>query len=113
MSDIMVSFFNVADPDATSGYLGTVSIKVKHFRQYNGNKMSPMGGHTAIFCVNSGMMFSSKCRSNENFCKKTGVKVCIEKMLACKGLPYPEEAKGKKIVRFSTGHNSIIVDLGK
>lgn len=63
------------------GTVHTLPFKVKHFRQYNGNRVSSNGGHTAIFDVGDGRIFSSKCRNDEQFSRRKGILTCLQKAL--------------------------------
>jgi hypothetical protein len=63
------------------GYKFHISLKVKHFRQYEGRVAKTTGGHTAIFDVDSGLVFSSKCRDDEQFSRRKGILTCLQKML--------------------------------
>lgn len=65
------------------GYRFTLKLKVKHFRQYDGRVARTNGGHTAIFDKDSGLVFSSKCRDDEQFSRRKGILTCIQKMLQC------------------------------
>jgi hypothetical protein len=62
-------------------YRTTLNLKVKHFRNYDGRIPSTTGGHTAIFELNHGLVFSSKCREDEQFCRRKGILTCIQKLL--------------------------------
>lgn len=74
------------------GTVHTLPFKVKHFRQYNGNRVSSNGGHTAIFDVGDGRIFSSKCRNDEQFSRRKGILTCLQKALNVAPL------KGKQLV---------------
>lgn len=56
-------------------------FKVKHFRQYEGRNVNPKGGHTVIFDLQYGEIYSSKCRGDEHFSRHKGVLTCLQKML--------------------------------
>ena len=83
MSDYKIEFFidgsktdNIAEPDMIA------NVKVKHFRvSDDGRNLSPMGGHTAIFDKDTGMVFSARCRPDETFSRRKGILACIQKMV--------------------------------
>lgn len=58
-------------------------FKVKHFRQWKGRQVDTYGGYTAIFHQDSGMVFSSKCRDDEQFSRRKGLLTCIQKAVSC------------------------------
>jgi hypothetical protein len=101
MSDYSVSVF------FEGRELDYFDIKIKHFRQYEGRNVSTHGGHTAIFDTQLGLVFSSKCRNDEQFSRQKGVLTCLQKMFDTKVCPYP----GKYIVDFTAGANGIRVDV--
>lgn len=70
--------------DLNGAHRFSLDLKVKHFRQYQGRNVLPHGGHTCIFDMDSGLVFSSKCRGNEQFSRRYGVLTFLQKMLQCK-----------------------------
>lgn len=70
--------------DTNNGYLFSLDLKVKHFRQYDGRTPKTCGGHSAIFEVNSGLVFSSKCRDDEQFSRRKGLLTSLQKLLLSK-----------------------------
>lgn len=84
-------------------------FKVKHFRQYNGNTVSPKGGHTAIFDIEDGKIYSSKCRNDEQFSRRKGILTCLQKALnTVVGNGYKAQ-----IVSHKFHENGVIITLAK
>jgi hypothetical protein len=69
---------------ADGSYAFSLDLKVKHFRQYDGRVPNTCGGHSAIFEVNSGLVFSSKCRDDEQFSRRKGLLTSLQKLLLSK-----------------------------
>lgn len=67
--------------------------KVKHFRQYDGRTVKTHGGHSAVFDMTSGLVFSSKCRDDEQFSRRKGVLTCIQKLLLSKSFSNEDKSK--------------------
>ena len=60
-----------------------MDLRIKHFRQQNpnGRGVSAHGGYTLIHNSVSGRFYSAKCRMDEQFSKRKGILVCIQKYL--------------------------------
>lgn len=79
-----MSEYKVEIRNNLSEVLTTLNVKIKHFRNFEGRKLSPLGGITVLVDVDTGMMFHSKCRNDELFCRKVGTLNCLQKLLNCK-----------------------------
>ncbi len=75
-------------------YAFSLDLKVKHFRQYDGRQVKTCGGHTAIFDLNTGLVFSSKCRDDEQFSRRKGLLTTIQKLLYSKSF-HPANDKSR------------------
>jgi hypothetical protein len=74
---------NVFDDGAEPTLIMRFKFKVKHFRQWKGRQVDTYGGYTAIFHQETGMVFSSKCRDDEQFSRRKGLLTCIQKAVSC------------------------------
>jgi hypothetical protein len=74
---------NVFDDGAEPALITKYKFKVKHFRQWKGRQVDTYGGYTAIFHQDTGMVFSSKCRDDEQFSRRKGLLTCIQKAVSC------------------------------
>lgn len=81
MTDYVVNVYDLDDRGPI--FHATYKFKVKHFRQWKGRQMDTYGGYTAIFDQASGMVFSSKCREDEQFSRRKGLLTCVQKALVC------------------------------
>lgn len=77
MSDYTVNVHDYSNGDT---YRFTLNLKVKHFREHEGRKVKTHGGYTAIFDSAHALVFSSKCRGDEQFSRRKGVLTCLQKM---------------------------------
>lgn len=93
------------------GYRFTLELKVKHFRQYEGRSAKTNGGHTAIFDQDSGLVFSSKCRDDEQFSRRKGVLTCLQKMLQCEAFQCGVPKEGYWITDVKFGDNQCQVTI--
>ena len=77
--DFLVSVKNVK----TGTELFQLDIKIKHFRQFDrtGRTPKPDGGHTIIYDQLTSTAFSAKCRMDEQFSRRKGLLVCLQKFL--------------------------------
>jgi hypothetical protein len=79
-----MSNYNVIVHDYDKGaasYRFSLELKVKHFREHNGRQVKTHGGYTAIFSSAHDLVFSAKCRGDEQFSRRKGVLTAIQKML--------------------------------
>ena len=97
----------------STGYRFTLNLKVKHFRQYEGRNAKTNGGHTAIFDRDSGLVFSSKCRDDEQFSRRKGVLTCIQKMLQCQAFQCKTPKEGYWINDVKFNDNGCSIWLGE
>lgn len=63
--------------------LFSLDLKIKHSRQMQEGSRYPSqyGGQTVIFEQNTNTVFSSRCRMTEQFSRKKGLLICIQKLL--------------------------------
>jgi len=110
--DFTVTARDIEDRDTI---LFTLNLKIKHFRQFedNGRKVKQCGGHTIISDSITNTMFSSKCRMTEQFSRRKGLLVCLQKM--SHGLPFRgigEPLGGKDILEFESLDRGMSIFLG-
>lgn len=95
--------------------LFSLDLKIKHSRQLsdNGRVLKPNGGQTTIFEQNTNTVFSSRCRMNEQFSRRKGLLVCVQKLLhqiPFRGLNTTYESMD--ILSFDRNANGMIVFVG-
>lgn len=83
MTDYTVNVFDSFSDGAEPALITKYKFKVKHFRQWKGRQVDTYGGYTAIFHQDTGMVFSSKCRDDEQFSRRKGLLTCIQKAVSC------------------------------
>ena len=83
----MTNYVVTVEPSNTLQSPWKIDLKVKHFRQYSGRKAMSGGGHSIIFNLNDGLVFSSKCHENDQFDKRKGILTCLQKMFNSPAYP--------------------------
>lgn len=71
---ILVKFNTMGDQPITQRL-----IKLRHFRNRNGNKFTDYGGHTVLFDTDTGIVVSSTCHPKDKFSRRAGTEFCIIK----------------------------------
>lgn len=95
--------------------LFSLDLKIKHSRQLsdNGREVKPNGGQTVVFEQNTNTVFSSRCRMNEQFSRRKGVLVCIQKLLHQVPFRGIEATYGKMdILSFDLNPNGMTIYVG-
>lgn len=77
-------------------------IKLRHFRNRNGNKFTNYGGHTVLFDLDMGIVVSSTCHPRDKFSRKAGTEFCI--------MRWVEIMKNDHHLRHAVGDNTPYVD---
>jgi hypothetical protein len=56
-------------------------IKLRHFRNRDGNSISDYGGHSILFDLDEGIVATSTCHPTDKFSRKAGTTVCFAKWI--------------------------------
>lgn len=56
-------------------------IKLRHFRNRDGNLISDYGGHSILFDLDEGIVVTSTCHPTDKFSRKAGTEVCFIKWI--------------------------------
>ncbi len=105
MSDYLIRVFSFENGKE----IDVFPVKIKHFRQYTGRVPSTHGGHTAVFFMTDGLVYSSKCRNDEQFSRQKGVLTCLQKFFLSSNW-FPEN---KFITSWNPGANQMTVYLAE
>lgn len=67
--------------DANGEIKASKRFAIKHFRQYEGKEVSPLGGFTLLIDLDTARSYVAKCRPDESFSRRKGILTCLQKAL--------------------------------
>lgn len=106
---ILAKFF-----DKDNKFIMQRQVKVRHFRNRIGNKLTPTGGNTVLFDMDYGAIITTDCHPNDLFNKKVGLEVCIHRwvdMMKNDGRLCESVGGKPKVQTISTGLDEINIHL--
>lgn len=86
---------------------------IKHFRQYDGKNVSPLGGFTLLIDLDTARSYVAKCRPDESFSRRKGILTCLQKALNHGMLREVTDAVGQVIEGAAFGKDFLNLYLGK